>query len=216
MEMVGAICDICEAWVCHSRNCLAVHTCECPLDGAVCFECKRGVWDHGGRVFQCSFCHTFLCEDDQFEHQASCQRLEAEDYKCVSCNRHGQHSCMKCKICFCDDHVKRKGHTYKKNEAYPCPKCGYPTDETKSLSVSTRSYTYGRQAHNDDDDGGSGYSSYAAWASGAASPGGNNYDDETENSFSSMSISAGGYGKDQYGYGDYDDEDQEEGYEDEE
>ena len=36
----------------------------------------------GGRVYQCSFCNTFLCEDDQFEHQASCQRLEAESFKC--------------------------------------------------------------------------------------------------------------------------------------
>ena len=25
----------------------------------------------GGRVFKCSFCDSFLCEDDQFEHQAS-------------------------------------------------------------------------------------------------------------------------------------------------
>ena len=36
----------------------------------------------GGRVFKCSFCANHLCEDDQFEHQASCQRLEAESYKC--------------------------------------------------------------------------------------------------------------------------------------
>ena len=36
----------------------------------------------GGRVFQCSFCHGYLCEDDQFEHQASCQKLEGESYKC--------------------------------------------------------------------------------------------------------------------------------------
>ena len=28
----------------------------------------------------------FLCEDDQFEHQASCQILEAETYKCESLN----------------------------------------------------------------------------------------------------------------------------------
>ena len=27
----------------------------------------------GGRVFKCSFCDNFLCEDDQFEHQASCR-----------------------------------------------------------------------------------------------------------------------------------------------
>jgi hypothetical protein len=36
----------------------------------------------GGRVFQCSFCAQFLCEDDQFEHQASCQVLESENFKC--------------------------------------------------------------------------------------------------------------------------------------
>ena len=45
-------------------------------------ECEQGVWDHGGRIFSCSFCHNFLCEDDQFEHQASCQVLEAETFKC--------------------------------------------------------------------------------------------------------------------------------------
>ncbi|PWS22655.1 hypothetical protein DKP78_17240, partial [Enterococcus faecium] len=28
-------------------------------------------WEHGGRIFRCYFCHNFLCEDDQFEHQAS-------------------------------------------------------------------------------------------------------------------------------------------------
>ncbi len=36
----------------------------------------------GGRVFKCSFCDVFLCEDDQFEHQASCQKLESENLKC--------------------------------------------------------------------------------------------------------------------------------------
>ena len=43
------------------------------LQTAVCAECERGVWDHGGRLFMCSFCNEYLCEDDQFEHQASCQ-----------------------------------------------------------------------------------------------------------------------------------------------
>ena len=38
----------------------------------------------GGRVFKCSFCGEFLCEDDQFEHQASCQQLDSESYKCKS------------------------------------------------------------------------------------------------------------------------------------
>lgn len=78
----GAICDYCEAFVCHGRKCLSSHACTCPLQEAVCIECDREVWDHGGRVFKCSFCSNFLCEDDQFEHQASCQVLESENYKC--------------------------------------------------------------------------------------------------------------------------------------
>uniref|UniRef100_A0A8C7IEH9 Zinc finger protein 330 n=1 Tax=Oncorhynchus kisutch TaxID=8019 RepID=A0A8C7IEH9_ONCKI len=97
MGMVGAVCDFCEAWVCHGRKCLSTHACTCPLMDADCIECERCVWDHGnlchfiilsnlffswGRVYRCSFCHNFLCEDDQFEHQASCQVLEAETYKC--------------------------------------------------------------------------------------------------------------------------------------
>ena len=36
----------------------------------------------GGRVFKCPYCAGYLCEDDQFEHQASCQRLDNESYKC--------------------------------------------------------------------------------------------------------------------------------------
>ncbi|NXU04686.1 ZN330 protein, partial [Buphagus erythrorhynchus] len=82
LAMVGAICDFCEAWVCHGRKCLSTHACTCPLADAECIECERSVWDHGGRIFACSFCHDFLCEDDQFEHQASCQVLEAETFKC--------------------------------------------------------------------------------------------------------------------------------------
>ena len=34
-------------------------------------------------MFVCSFCTSFLCEDDQFEHQASCQVLDSENYKCM-------------------------------------------------------------------------------------------------------------------------------------
>jgi len=64
MKMVGAICDHCEAWICHGRKCLQVHACECPLADAACIECERGVWDHGGRVFKCCFCDEHLCEDD--------------------------------------------------------------------------------------------------------------------------------------------------------
>ena len=36
MQMVGAICDFCEAWVCHGKKCLSTHACSCPLRDAVC------------------------------------------------------------------------------------------------------------------------------------------------------------------------------------
>ncbi|EDW81490.1 uncharacterized protein Dwil_GK10996 [Drosophila willistoni] len=160
LAMVGAICDFCEAWVCHGRKCLTSHACTCPLQNAVCLECERGVWEHGGRIFKCSFCNGFLCEDDQFEHQASCQVLESENYKCQSCNRLGQYSCLRCKICYCEDHVRRKGFKYDKNKAIPCPKCNYDTSVTKDLSMSTRSHKFGRQqqgGNSDDEDGYGGY-----------------------------------------------------------
>ncbi|ROL46580.1 Zinc finger protein 330 [Anabarilius grahami] len=133
---MGAICDFCEAWVCHGRKCLSTHACSCPLCDADCIECDRSVWEHGGRIFRCSFCHNFLCEDDQFEHQASCQVLESETYKCLSCNRLGQHSCLRCKACFCDDHARSKVFKQEKGKAPPCPKCGHETQETKDLSMS--------------------------------------------------------------------------------
>lgn len=41
-------------------------------------------------------------------------------------------------ICFCDDHVKRKGFKYGKGEAIPCPKCMHETSETKDLSMSSK------------------------------------------------------------------------------
>ncbi|KAG8197867.1 hypothetical protein JTE90_024266 [Oedothorax gibbosus] len=161
--MVGAICDYCEAWVCHGRKCLTTHACNCPLQEALCAECQRGVWDHGGRVFKCSFCDSHLCEDDQFEHQASCQFLESETLKCQSCNRLGQYSCLRCKVCYCDDHVKRKGFKYERNQPIPCPKCNYDTSITKELSMSIRKHDYGRQSmgrDDSDDEGASGYAGY--------------------------------------------------------
>uniref|UniRef100_A0A182YMA5 Uncharacterized protein n=1 Tax=Anopheles stephensi TaxID=30069 RepID=A0A182YMA5_ANOST len=150
LQMVGAICDHCEAWICHGRKCLQSHACTCPLMDAVCIECERGVWDHGGRMFKCSFCNNFLCEDDQFEHQASCQVLESESYKCQSCNKLGQYSCLRCKTCYCDDHIRRKGFKYDKNKPIPCPKCNYETSQTKDLSMSVRSHKYGRKRLDDE------------------------------------------------------------------
>ncbi|XP_052744698.1 zinc finger protein 330 homolog [Bicyclus anynana] len=163
LAMVGAICDFCEAWVCHGRKCLTSHACTCPLADAVCLECERGVWEHGGRVFRCCFCQGFLCEDDQFEHQASCQVLESETYKCQSCNRLGQYSCLRCKTCFCEEHVRRKGAKSTRG-APPCPRCGYGLHVTADLSMSTRSHRYGRQgaAAADDEDGDYSHSGYSA------------------------------------------------------
>jgi len=155
LQLVGAICDYCEAWICHSRKCLTTHPCLCPLQQAECLECKRSVWEQGGRVFQCCFCANILCEDDQFEHQAKCQVLESENYKCASCSKQGQWSCLRCKVCYCDEHIKRKGFKYPQGEAYPCPKCNFPTQETKDLAMSTRAYDYGRgknQANDYEDD----------------------------------------------------------------
>ncbi|KAI8440745.1 hypothetical protein MSG28_009084 [Choristoneura fumiferana] len=126
LAMVGAICDFCEAWVCHGRKCLTAHACTCPLTDAVCLECERGVWEHGGRVFRCCFCDGFLCEDDQFEHQASCQVLESETYKCQSCNRLGQYSCLRCKTCFCDEHVRRRGVARDQRRGPPLPQVLLP------------------------------------------------------------------------------------------
>ncbi|XP_023231789.1 zinc finger protein 330 homolog [Centruroides sculpturatus] len=163
LAMVGAICDFCEAWVCHGQKCLTSHACTCVLQDAVCVECQRGVWDHGGRVFTCSFCGNYLCEDDQFEHQASCQFLESETLKCQSCNRLGQYSCLRCKTCYCEDHVRRKGFKYERNQPIPCPKCGYDTKQTKDLSMSIRKHDYGRQGTQDyDDDDREGYYDYEA------------------------------------------------------
>ncbi|XP_039952003.1 zinc finger protein 330 homolog [Bactrocera tryoni] len=174
LGMVGAICDFCEAWVCHGRKCLQTHACTCPLQNAICLECERGVWEHGGRIFKCSFCDGFLCEDDQFEHQASCQVLESENFKCQSCNRLGQYSCLRCKTCYCEDHVRRKGFKYEKNKAIPCPKCNYETSVTKDLSMSTRSHKFGRQQQgapvdSDDDYGGFSYYGGGAYGAGASS-----------------------------------------------
>eukprot|EP00743_Colponemidia_sp_Colp-15_P006459 GILK01006951.1.p1 GENE.GILK01006951.1~~GILK01006951.1.p1 ORF type:complete len:340 (-),score=44.81 GILK01006951.1:50-1024(-) len=149
MALVGAICDFCEAFICHSKTCLQNHACACQLrveqEPAVCIECNRSVWEHGGRLFRCATCHEWLCEDDQFEHQASCQVLESDSYKCISCNRMGMWSCLRCKVCFCDDHVK--GPTSKplaKGEPMPCKKCRFPLQETKVLSMSVRKHEFGR------------------------------------------------------------------------
>lgn len=59
-----------------------------------------------------------------------------------SCNKLGQYSCLKCKVCFCDEHIRCKRFKYcEKDRNYPCPKCSYPTAEVSDLSLSCK-YTY--------------------------------------------------------------------------
>ncbi|PIK43481.1 hypothetical protein BSL78_19662 [Apostichopus japonicus] len=207
MGMVGAICDFCEAFICHGRKCLSTHACECPLADADCIECERDVWSHGGRLFKCSFCNGFLCEDDQFEHQASCQTLEGESYKCGSCNKLGQFSCLKCKSCYCDDHVRRKGFKYVRGDPLTCPKCSFQLQNTKDLSMSVKKFTYGRQQHDDDDDddsgGAGGYAAY--WENQGAGAG-----------FSGFGMGAAYYNRDDDDDDDDDDSDDDEDDDDDE
>ena len=52
---------------------------------------------------------------------------------------------------------------YEKNQAMPCPKCGYETSETKAMSMSTRNHKFGRQqmtGYDDDQDEDYGSTSY--------------------------------------------------------
>lgn len=56
----------------------------------------------------------------------------------LSCNRHGQYSCLRCKTCYCEEHVRRKGFKYDNKQKIPCPKCGFDTEETKELSMSSK------------------------------------------------------------------------------
>eukprot|EP00921_Rhytidocystis_pertsovi_P009453 GHVQ01015197.1.p1 GENE.GHVQ01015197.1~~GHVQ01015197.1.p1 ORF type:complete len:327 (+),score=58.30 GHVQ01015197.1:354-1334(+) len=150
--LAGAICDFCEAAVCHSRKCLQTHACCCLLreqeSVVTCVECERTVWEHGGRAFRCATCSEWLCEDDQFEHQASCQVLGTDSDKCISCNRMGIFSCLRCKVCYCAEHVR--GHTkLKRGEVIPCKKCGYEVQETKDLAMSVRKHAFGRKGESE-------------------------------------------------------------------
>ncbi|TGZ55148.1 hypothetical protein CRM22_010475 [Opisthorchis felineus] len=145
---------------------------------AVCIECDRTWQEHGGRMFECAYCQRTLCEDDQFEHQASCQRLEAESYKCPSCNRLGSNTCLRCKVTFCDDHAKRKGVKYERGKAIPCPKCGHGLTDSYSLSVSTRSYEYGRQTCPDEDSDNDGNYYYSGFSSMADNQSSSEEDDQ--------------------------------------
>ena len=144
MDLVGAVCDHCAAWVCHSRKCLTTHACACPLADMVCIVCCRGPEVCGGRFFNCSTCSAALCEEDQLQHEGTCTTIDGDSFKCKSCNRTGVYSCLSCKVSFCDTHVVRRGVVLSAGANPPCPKCSVTVVETKAVSVSTRKYEYGR------------------------------------------------------------------------
>ena len=48
----------------------------------------------------------------------------------------------RCKVCYCDEHIKRRGFKYTQGEAYPCPKCNFPTRETKDLAMSSKEFIF--------------------------------------------------------------------------
>jgi len=97
-------------------------------------------------MFRCGTCECWLCEDDQFEHQASCQVLSAETFKCSSCSKLGVYACLRCKICYCDTHVLSAATKFdKKRSEYPCKKCHYILKEVKDLSMSVHKIKYGRK-----------------------------------------------------------------------
>lgn len=70
----------------------------------------------------------------------------------------------------------------KKGKQPPCPKCGHETQETKDLSMSTRSLKFGRQTGAEEGDGASGYDAY--WKNLSSDKyGDTSYHDEEEDEY---------------------------------
>ncbi|TKC52952.1 hypothetical protein EI555_009356, partial [Monodon monoceros] len=84
--------------------------------------------------------------------------------------------------CFCDDHTRSKVFKQEKGKQPPCPKCGHETQETKDLSMSTRSLKFGRQTGGEEGDGASGYDAY--WKNlASAKYGDTSYHDEEDDEY---------------------------------
>ncbi|PFX25029.1 Zinc finger protein 330 [Stylophora pistillata] len=114
------------------KKCLTTHACDCAVRDGECIECQRGVWDHGGRVFVCSYCASYLCEDDQFEHQAKCQVLESETLK----SRNYAYSRQRNDVDDDDDDYGSSGFSY----------------GSSGFSYGSGGYAYGTSRHADDED----------------------------------------------------------------
>ncbi|EMP28262.1 hypothetical protein UY3_14635 [Chelonia mydas] len=82
--------------------------------------------------------------------------------------------------CFCDDHTRSKVFKQEKGKEPPCPKCGHETQETKDLSMSTRSLKFGRQTGGEEADGASGYDAYWKNLSSGKDGDAGDHDDEYE------------------------------------
>jgi hypothetical protein len=123
---------------------------------------------------------------------------------------------MQCKICFCDDHVQSKITAFTKEKGINCKKCLKPLSETKLLSVSARSISFGRLAYDDSHRGGDDDDDYGD--GGAGYTGGysymNAYSDEEDVEEGFSNIKLGEYDDDFYN--EEDEEDEEDGEDDEE
>lgn len=95
-------------------------------------------------------CH-YLCFQPQQQHYFWCRWLcfcrtwliwpqksltpqAATTNECETCVTLLSHQ-----ACYCDDHAKSKVFKQEKGKAPPCPKCGHETQETKDLSMSSKS-----------------------------------------------------------------------------
>ncbi|XP_052462934.1 zinc finger protein 330 isoform X2 [Carassius gibelio] len=116
-----------------------------------------------------SFCHNFLCEDDQFAVRSWKQRRINVYLVIVSVSiLVSRHVSVR---------ITLEVFKQEKGKAPPCTKCGHKTQETKDLSMSTRTHKFGRQS------GASGYSSY--WKNlesggGQKDEEGDDFDDDEE------------------------------------
>ncbi|KAK8798817.1 hypothetical protein WA158_007901 [Blastocystis sp. Blastoise] len=189
LKFVGAVCDYCETWICHSKECLSTHACNCPLceytdQGYMpikCQECHRTVWECGGSMFQCPSCKKVYCEEDHFEHEAMCQTLEMDDDKCISCGKRGQWTCLRCKINYCDIHVKQI-FKLAPGEPFKCKRCRYELRDTSTLSLSVRKHEFGRQQRTVKDNNNS--DSDDDYENGESSHTDDNYNDNTWGTYS--------------------------------
>ncbi|KAG7221807.1 hypothetical protein INR49_016982 [Caranx melampygus] len=115
---------------------VAKHPCNSNME---CDKCQR---KQKNRAF-CYFCNSV----QKLPVCAQCGKTKCMKSSDCVIKHPGVHSTgMAMVACYCDDHAKSKVFKQEKGKAPPCPKCGHETQETKDLSMSTRTLKFGRQA----------------------------------------------------------------------